>query len=281
VIQLREHHVVLNGIRLHYLEWGLGGDAVVLLHGGGLNAYTWDKVAGALGDNFHCYAPDLRGHGDSEWSPTMEYGIGPHAADLARFVDHLGLTRCFLVGHSLGGLTAVRYAARHSRRIAGLVVVDVSPFVNQNAEVNRIRRFVLGRTEFPSLDDAVAYTRHYRPQRKTAGLRRSLARSLRLRPDGRWTWKHDLRHIDDHYFSTVIEDAHALLDEVDEIRCPVLVIRGSEGCPVDDASRFAALLHDGRLVTIGDAGHNVHRDKPHEFVNALRSFLEQPSPTAT
>jgi hypothetical protein len=71
---------------------------------------------------------------------------------------------------------------------------------------------------------------------------------LRQHPDSRWTWKYDRRGFDDVYIAAVITDARALLDRVDQIRCPTLVIRGSDGYPAQDASRFAALLFDGRFV---------------------------------
>ena len=79
---LPEHeHVVLGGMRLHYLDWGSPGGGrgtprglpVVFLHGGGLNAHTWDIICLAVREEHHCYALDLRGHGDSEWSPALDY----------------------------------------------------------------------------------------------------------------------------------------------------------------------------------------------------------------
>ena len=136
-----ERDVIANGMRLHYLEWPLqGGDVLILLHGGGLSAHTWDVIAADLADRYHCYALDLRGHGDSEWSPTLEYNIDAHAHDLEGFVDHLGFDRFLLLGHSLGAFTALRYAIPRSNQIAGLVIVDATPFVNQTDEVDRLRK---------------------------------------------------------------------------------------------------------------------------------------------
>jgi PPOX class probable FMN-dependent enzyme len=276
IARYEEHDVVLNGMRLHYLEWVKpDGDAVVFLHGGGLTAHTWDTVAAAIADTYHCYALDLRGHGDSEWSPTLEYDLDAHARDLERFVDHHGIKRFFLVGHSLGAFTALRYAAEHSHRIAGLVAVDATPFVEDSAGVDRVRRFALEKTTFSSLDEAVDYAHRFQPQRDRAALRDSVHRSLREQPDGTWAWKDDRRHVNPGHFTTRIQEARALLDDLHRVRCPTLVIRGSDGCPSAEASRFAALLHDGRFVTVDAAGHNVHRDNPAGFLKALRSFLDE------
>jgi pimeloyl-ACP methyl ester carboxylesterase len=262
-------------MRLHFLEWpGPDDDVVILLHGGGLDAHTWDGIAPALTDGYRCYALDQRGHGDSEWSPNLEYGIHSHARDLEAFVEQLGADRFFLVGHSLGAFVALRFAAANPHRVAGLVAVDATPFAQHNAQVERLLQFATKRTEFTSVDDAVDYTLGFQPQRDRESLRASIARSLRRHPDGRWTWKHDRRHMGTSYIAAVIEEAHALLDDVDQVRCPTLVIRGSHGCAAEDASRFAQLLFDGRWTTVGGAGHNVHRDNPAGFIDALRPFLD-------
>src|ERR1700676_1422879 len=68
--------IVLDGIRIHYLDWGgVAQQAIVFVHGGGLNAHTWDVICLALRPRFRCYALDLRGHGDSEWSPNLRYAL--------------------------------------------------------------------------------------------------------------------------------------------------------------------------------------------------------------
>ena len=91
-------------MRLHYLDWGpagrrpgtRGGWPLVFLHGGGLNAHTWDIVCLALREEYRCHALDLRGHGDSEWSPAQDYSLGAHLRDLEAFADHLDIARFFL-----------------------------------------------------------------------------------------------------------------------------------------------------------------------------------------
>src|SRR5437879_5868735 len=97
-----EHHLLLRRMRFHYLDWGTSGLLPVLfLHGGGLNAHTWDLVCAALRRERHCLALDQRGHGESEWSPQMDYAIESHVGDLDAFVHALGLERFVLVGMSL------------------------------------------------------------------------------------------------------------------------------------------------------------------------------------
>src|SRR5215470_8670744 len=123
-----EHHLLLGRMRLAYLDWGTPGrPPVVFLHGGGLNAHTWDLVCLALRRERHCVALDQRGHGESEWSPQMDYSTETHARDLDAFVGALGLERFVLVGMSLGGVNSLAWAGQHSPRLAGLVLVDVGP----------------------------------------------------------------------------------------------------------------------------------------------------------
>ena len=99
------HHLLLGPMRFHYLDWGIKGlPPVVFLHGGGLNAHTWDIVCAALRRERHCLALDQRGHGESEWSPEMDYATESHAGDVGAFVDALKLERFVLVGMSLGGV---------------------------------------------------------------------------------------------------------------------------------------------------------------------------------
>src|SRR5262245_10922033 len=136
-----ERDLLLGRMRFHYLDWGTPGLLpVVLLHGGGLNAHTWDLVCASLRRERHCVALDQRGHGESEWSPQMDYSTESHVGDLEAFVQTLGFERFVLVGMSLGGVNALAWAGQHSRRLAGLVLVDVGPEVRFDG-VRKIQAF--------------------------------------------------------------------------------------------------------------------------------------------
>ncbi len=142
-IVLPEHHSIDAELRLHYVDWGMRGKMpVVFLHGGGLTARTWDIVCLGLRDDYHCLALDLRGHGDSEWSPTCDYHFDAHVRDLRAFVEQLGLARFVLVGQSLGGITATRYAIGYPDDVAALVAVDVGPYATQTVGIERISSFL-------------------------------------------------------------------------------------------------------------------------------------------
>src|SRR5262245_65498375 len=106
------HQVISHRLKLNYWDYGSNGkDPVVLVHGGLDHARSWDWVAARLIDDYHVYALDLRGHGDSEWSPGAIYTIAEHVLDLAALCDALGESRLMLIGHSLGGGIAITYSA--------------------------------------------------------------------------------------------------------------------------------------------------------------------------
>ena len=275
-----EHHVVLRRMRFHYLDWGTKDrPPIVFLHGGGLNAHTWDLVCLALRREWHCLALDQRGHGESEWSPAMDYTTESHVGDIEAFVDALGLERFVLVGMSLGGVNGLAWAGRHSDRLAGLVLVDVGPEIRTEG-VRKIAAFTSEATPLDSVEQFVERALAFNPRRNRELLRRSLLHNLRPMPDGRWMWKYDQRHR-----GKVDPDAYArrrdlLWSAVDRVQCPVLVVRGAQSDVFhdEDAERLAARFQDGRWVRIEGAGHTVQGDNPAALLVELREFLAAAAP---
>jgi esterase len=275
VVVPAEHDVVIDGLRLHYLDWGRHGrPALVFLHGGCLTAHTWDLVCLALRADFHCLAVDQRGHGDSEWSPILDYGPDAHARDIRRLIEQLGLTKPVLIGQSLGGLNAMTYAAQAAQQLAGIVMVDVGPEV-QSSAVKRIADFVMDDPGHGSVEDFVQRAQAFNPRRDPRLLRYSLRHNLRQLPDGTWTWKYDRRGLSPEYLASVQRSLDQLRGDTRAITCPVLVVRGAESDAFSDAQAagFAASLPDGRWAKVEDAGHTVQGDNPRGLVHVLTDFL--------
>src|SRR5688572_12637230 len=149
--------VEVNGLRLHYLDWGNHGSPVIVcVHGLTSHAHAFDGFARRCAGRFHVVSLDVRGRGDSAWSPAGEYTMAAYAADLATFVDTLGLTRFTLVGTSMGGRIGMHYATAHADRLERLVLNDIGP----DAEAGSDRITAVGASRpasFTSLEDAVAY----------------------------------------------------------------------------------------------------------------------------
>jgi esterase len=270
-----EHHVILRKMRFRYLDWGAPEKPlVVFLHGGGLTAHTWDLTCLLLRREYHCVALDLRGHGDSEWSPAMDYGFEAHAGDVEAFVDFLAVDRPAVVGMSLGGLAAIAYASRHAARLDALVLVDVGPETRAEG-ARRIAEFIAAPAEFDSIDAVVERALSFNPARDARLLRRSLQQNLRSMPDGRLTWKHDRRHRSKVDVDEARRRRQALWTEIPKISCPTLVVRGarSDVFHDEDAEKLAQTLPRGEWVRVEAAGHTVQGDNPKGLVAALGPFL--------
>ncbi|TMG34507.1 MAG: alpha/beta hydrolase [Chloroflexi bacterium] len=260
------------GVRLHLLDWD--GDArpdALFLHGGGLTAHTWDVVCDELRDRVRPLALDLRGHGDSEWSPDGHYPLGAHVADLESAMADLALKDFVLVGMSLGGLVALAYAGRHPRTLAALILVESGPEMRRS---ERLRDFMAADAEADSFDEFVDRAAAFNPLRDREHLRRSLRYALRRTPDGKWTWKYD-RRILERGTEDVLPRARALWDAARSVDCPALVIRGGKSDIFldEDAAELARVLR-GEWVRIEGAGHTVQGDRPYDTANALRAFLD-------
>jgi esterase len=272
-----EHHLVRGRMRLHYLDWGTAGlPPVVFLHGGGLNAHTWDLVCAALRPERHCLALDQRGHGESEWSPEMDYSTESHVGDLEAFIQAVGLQRFVLVGMSLGGVNALAWAGRHSQRLAGLVLVDVGPEVRADG-VRKIAAFTSEATPLDSVEQFVERALAFNPRRNRELLRRSLLHNLRRMPDGRWMWKYDQRHrgkVDPEAYARRRE---LLWSAVATVACPTLVVRGAQSDVFhdEDAERLASRFRQGRWIRVEGAGHTVQGDNPAGLLVGLREFLAE------
>ena len=118
-----QHQLHTNDINLTYFEWGdPAGEPVLLIHATGFHARCWDQVAAELGDGYHIYAVDMRGHGRSDNTPP--YVWASFAADVTGLIEHLGLTGAIGVGHSMGGHCLVQVAASHPGAFKRLLLVD-------------------------------------------------------------------------------------------------------------------------------------------------------------
>ncbi|SEO68064.1 Pimeloyl-ACP methyl ester carboxylesterase [Trujillonella endophytica] len=262
-----------------------GGDRgqVLFLHGGGQTRHSWGGAAQALaGRGWITTTLDLRGHGDSDWSPDGTYGMDRYAADIARVVEQMG-RGVVLVGASLGGLTSLSVAGRDPSAARALVLVDIVPRTAA-AGVQRIGEFMRAHLDgFDDLDqvaDAIAaYTK--RPRRTNP---EGLKKNVRRREDGRWYW-----HWDPAMMQIVPDDEprpgtrpEPLLDLARAVTAPVLVVRGGRSDVVDDEgiAEFLAVVPHARVVDVAEAGHMVAGDDNDDFTSAVDAFLEELSTPA-
>jgi pimeloyl-ACP methyl ester carboxylesterase len=270
----REAIEVAPGRRLSALVWGAAAPNVVLLHGGGQNAHTWDTVALAL--ERPLLAVDLPGHGHSDWPEAVEaLDPGAMADDVAAVISRLAPEACGVVGMSLGGITAVALATRHPELVRRLLLVDVTPGVNHEKSSD-IAAFLAGPESFASFDEILQRTIDFNPTRSVSSLRRGVLHNAVQREDGSWTWRHQLGrpsrssglHIDRVDFDNQ-------WDDLGGIEVPVLLVRGSRSPVVDDddVAEFRRRRPSDEVVVVDDAGHSIQGDQPVALARIIDTFV--------
>jgi pimeloyl-ACP methyl ester carboxylesterase len=251
--------LTVNGLRLRTLEWGRPGALpIVCVHGYTSSAEAFNAMARRLQVRAHVIAMDVRGHGESAWSPDGAYQYADQAGDLAALVDQLGIERFVLIGTSMGGVIAMVYAGQHGGRLRGLVLNDIGPEVEAGS--TRITGMVGSRpADFASLDEAMAYRREISPITAARPLedQEETARGvLRERPDGRWAWKMDPAYIEQR----IARGAPArppLWPALEALPCPTLVFWGTDSDVLSEtqAKRMVEALPKGELVAVPGVGH--------------------------
>ena len=276
LVQPKSMRMSVNGLDLHYLDWGnVGAPPVVCVHGYTSSAEPFNALARHFQDRFHIVAPDVRGHGKSAWSPEGAYQYRDQVGDLAGLVDQLGLARFTLIGTSMGGIIAMAFAAAQAARLAGLVINDIGPDVEEGSQ--RITQMVGGRPdEFATLEDAMAYRREISPvtaSRPMSDQREVALGVLRQQADGRWVWKMDPAYIRQRVQHGA-PPRPALWPVLKSLPCPTLVVWGTESDVLLEAQarRMVGVLPRGELVKVAGVAHAPTLVEP-VVLAALERFL--------
>jgi len=263
-------------------EWNKGTDtsgerpAILMLHGGGQNRYSWKNTGQVLADRgFHVVALDSRGHGDSDRSPTANYSVDSLSADTLRVIDQIG-GPTVLIGASMGGLTGILAAHEAGPEVVTkLVLVDVVPRFEKDGSA-RIRDFMFSGVDgFDSLEQAAEAVSAYLPHRAKPRSPEGLKKNLRLR-DGRWYW-----HWDPAFLTKPADDPFARMDMLEQsaidLQIPILLIRGklSDVVSPEGVQDFLAKVPRAEFVELSDAGHTAAGDDNDAFTEAVVDFVNR------
>lgn len=262
--------------------WRPGGEAdgdakgsVLLLHGGGQRRHSWRRTGARLAtQGWTAYAPDARGHGDSDWAPDGDYSSDALVGDLRAITDHIG-DRPVLVGASMGGMTALAAEGEHRGLARGLVLVDVVARMEPQG-VDRIQAFMSGAPNgFGSLEEAADAVAAYNPHRPRPKSVEGLRKNLRRGDDGRWRWHWDpafLRIRNEPAREARYERAR---DAARAVRVPTLLVRGGESDIVspEGIAEMREFIPHARAVEVAATGHMVAGDDNDVFTAELHSFL--------
>ena len=285
---MRERDVSLRGLRFRLCEWGPhGGPLVVLLHGWLDQGAAWDAVAAQLAqDGYWVVAPDHRGHGRSDWTPTgSTYHFLEYVADLDALMQRLeadapGMKGCTLVGHSMGGTIATLYAGLRPERIASLVLVDGlgPPAVSDDEAADQATTF-LEHCRSPRIHRVLVDVSSAadRIRRTNPGLSRKRAEWLAKRvtvvlPGGGVKWRWDPLH---RTRAAVAFDADRLMAVIRRVQCATWLVVGCTGW----YARLPALLERQRTFEAGctrvdlPCGHDIHHSEPQRLVSVIRQAV--------
>ncbi len=271
-----------DGLSLHLRQWSSDGPCLLFLHGFDNDGHVWDGFAPALAPYYRTLAIDQRGHGESDWDPEGRYDHETMARDIETVLDGLGIERVALVGHSLGGRVAMRFAGRNPERMAGLMIVDAGPELDPRG-VTRIQ--LETQSAEPAYRSREAFedvlAQRY-PEADPATLAQLAVHWLRRRPDGRFEPKTDPKFgrargklSAEQARTGLRKEASTLWNALERTPCPTVLIRGaaSDVLDPDTAERMAKeALPNGRLEVIPRAGHSVMLDNPKAFQDALLRF---------
>ena len=254
------------------------GTPVIMLHGIGQTRHSWGKAAARLAaSGYRVTSFDLRGHGESDWSPDSVYGFERFMADLAA-VQALQTRPAFLVGASMGGLTALLAVGEAEAQAAGLVLVDIAPRMEQ-AGANHITSFMRGNAEgFASVEEAADTVAAYRPGRPRPRDPSGLLKNLRLGADGRYYWHWDPAIMQHRRTPEGWEKMLARFRAAaSALTVPTALVRGglSNVVSAEGADEFAGLVPHAEIVTIDQADHMVAGDRNDRFADAVTAFLDR------
>jgi pimeloyl-ACP methyl ester carboxylesterase len=265
------------------------GDAsrppVVLMHGGGQTRHAWGGTARALAaQGWYAVTVDLRGHGDSDWSPDGNYNLDVFAGDLISVAAALPRPPA-VVAASLSGLAALLAHAGpvDGRRANGspfsaLVLVDVTPRLDAQGAQNIASFMAANIAEgFASLEEAADIIAAYLPHRPRPKDLTGLAKNLRQQPDGRYRWHWDPSFISGTKPPNVYEHHERLIAGSRALRIPTLLVRGrmSDLVTPEAAREFLDLVPHARFTDVSGAGHMVAGDRNDIFTAAVADFLHE------
>ncbi len=278
--RVRDEIVTLDGLRFHYRDWGDPTDPpVVLLHAYTQHARSWDTAARALAERFRVLALDQRGFGESDWA--ADYHELRLVADLAGFIETLGLASVSLVGFSIGGSAAISYAQLYPDRVERLVAFEcfTDPDVSREAphrhallaHLNLLRSLP---ETFETPEDAVAAFRPLAPHAVEDELRHWMLGGLKQEPDGTWIWRYDpILRTPASTPGRLNAAPDVLAKRVSGVACPALLLAGAESWMVEPTRRMVTRNPRARMVTVPQAGHWIPLDNPSGFLEAVRGFL--------
>ncbi len=280
------HFFYSHRLKLQFWDWGTEGKpALILVHGGLDHARSWDWVAKALRDDFHVYATDLRGHGNSAWAPGALYSVVEHVLDLSALLDIINAFPVYIIGHSLGAVTTLFYSGVYPERVKKLVAIEGVGLPLQETKYSppdRMRRWIekVRATEnrsphsYPDLASAVKRMKEANPFLSDAMAEHLTLHGTNWNADGSMIWKFDNYARLFPPYGAEDEDTAEIIRKID---CPALLFWGRQSFARDpETDALASLISKREIVKVDQAGHWLHHDQLEIFLRETKAFLARP-----
>ena len=265
-----DRFVNVNGLRIHYLDWGAEGKPpLIMLHGIGRVAHTFDHIAPHFTGKYHVMAIDMRGHGDSGWDPKGAYLVEDYTKDIEAFAEQLHLRNIVIWGNSTGGRVAQVFAGLHPELVTAVISEDVGP--ERPREIadgftSRVKRE--DEKGWASEEELFANLKAGNSRTPDEVLRAYAHYGSKPRADSRIVWKRDPA-IGNGFVPT------ELWRFVREIKAPIIYILGGRSTivPPPTQEELKRTLPQAQIVTIPGAGHYPSEENTKEFLAIADKFL--------
>jgi pimeloyl-ACP methyl ester carboxylesterase len=281
------HTFFSQRLRLHYVDWG-NPDAppLLMVHGGRDHCRSWDWLAQLLTNQYHVIAPDLRGHGDSQWLVGGSYVLPDYVYDLAQLVRQTQVAPVSIIGHSLGGMISLQYAGLYPDSVRKIIAIEGLGMPPKKTETERKQpidehltkwveylRKLSGRRphRYKNIPDAIARMREANGRLTAEQAHHLTIHGVNQNEDGTFSWKFDnYVRVFPPYGLSATEQQELWA----RISCPALLLRGTESWdsnPLTDGR--AKYFKNATTIDVNNAGHWVHHDKLDQLLNHLTDFL--------
>jgi pimeloyl-ACP methyl ester carboxylesterase len=269
-----DRFITVNGLRIHYLDWGSPDKPpFIMLHGIGRIAHQFDHLAPFFKNDYHVIAMDMRGHGDSAWSPEAAYLVEDYVKDVEGMAQQLNLRNIVILGNSTGGRVAQVYAALHPDRVARLISEDVGPERTEDIASSLGRQFEREANGWASEDELMATLVKSNAKTPEPILRAYAHFGSKMRDDGRLVWKRD-PNIAKGFI------AMELWRFVRDIKSPAIYILGGASRIVPPASQqqLKETVPGVQIVVMPGLGHYPDQENTADFVPIVKAFLSGKKP---
>lgn len=260
-------------MRLFCRSYG-SGPPLIILHGLYGSSDNWVSIAKKIGDYYTVYLPDLRNHGQSPHSDIMDYQS--MCDDLEELSEHLGLMSFFLAGHSMGGKVAVNYAIKYPEKLSGLLIADISPFINVSAgdKAFRLHKTILEAMSSLNLSNIHSRADVDAELKNKIGeenIRGFILKNLQRISGNNFSWRLNIKSILNNLNHIMAGIDISKVPDNQITGFPVIFLKGSESEYLinSDYPGILKIFPSAEINVIKNAGHWLHADQPEEVASNL------------